>query len=629
MIRILIIALTLVGCGGKVKPAEDQATGGLQLPDFEGKGKAPFALTDAQTDILYKGNLLFWDAKVSPEQVTRVSNASLGGRLARAERLKLYKEELYPAKTESKQREAEALQLDQAVIQSRTDNFDEIVALQRPLLVNWVPNRLDALKQQGLISEANVQTALTQLGVYCQAKLWETAANPLLGRKYASRPLPLATCEAYYEQAKLLDRSTEACADAPAGETKDYLDCFWKEGVVKTELFAARTTIKCKPSDPNSPTRTDAVQAWLGTGALQGALKAEFAAATGLVGSGAIASAVVSDKTIPVGVLTPECATAFKGKAGQAPGVGTMIKPLAQLLNIVEAGEGIAQAPFTYELLIPSDAATEKDIKDRYEYLARDLRTFAVRYNGPSVNDRIFNNDDAKSVRESDEIRFAYANAPDFAPIRQVEVDYVPAELSAKKAANKQRRSELATILKDLDAKEGESFKKLVDVTQEGASASMAEGVSVIFVGFNFRLTKVEDRIEVRLNIRDPNMRSAVGCVTVAGEPCEAVRTEAEADWGSLGKVGFNGDKNELVMELLLDDPAAQGLVFEATETKHNLLPVEDLNGRTLRFTAWSNQLHGLLDFFTGKVELVQNGSVEREGSMSGDAFDANLAVWK
>ncbi len=631
MIRKLIIALVLVGCGGKVKQADDQSHAPLNLPEFEGKGKAPFALTEEQSKLTYKGNLLFWDDLVSPEQVQRVSNASVGGRLVRADYLHFNRDERSPVVKELEQRKTEAVQIDKAIVQSRKDNFDDIVELQEPLLVTWVPARLASLRSKGKISDGDVLGAKGQFEKYCQAKLWQTAVNPLLGRKFASRPTPLIMCESYYEEAKLLDRTSELCKDAPEGRTKSYLDCFWAEGVIKTAMFAARDGIKCKASDPTSEMRTVAVQKWVAAGTLQAALRNEFAAANSLAAVGAISDAVTADKTVPAGLLAPECASAFKGKAGLPVGTSTLLKPLGQILNIVEVSENVLkQFPSNFELLIPSADGSDSDILARYSYMGTDLMTFAARLGGPSVNDRIFNNDATKSVQEALDIRAQYNLAPGFADVRKIEAEYVPDALAGKKAANVKRTQELEAQIKPLEEKDNEIFKRLTDVIGEGASASMAPGVSLVFVSFSLQLTRVEDRIEARLIIRDPKVaRGAIGCTTLTGAPCEAARSDAEVSWGSLSEVSFNAEHNELSVGLLLDDPMAQGLIFDAGETKHNLLPVEDLNGRTLRLSAYSNQLQGVLDFFTGKAELIQNGAVEREGSISGDAYDANLAVWK
>ena len=70
--KLIILFLVLGGCG-KAKPADDQQQGQLNLPEYGGKGKAPFALTDAQSELTYKGNLLFWGDAVTPAQIQRVN----------------------------------------------------------------------------------------------------------------------------------------------------------------------------------------------------------------------------------------------------------------------------------------------------------------------------------------------------------------------------------------------------------------------------------------------------------------------------------------------------------------------------------------------------------------------------
>jgi hypothetical protein len=172
------------------------------------------------------GSLLVWNPQISPDLVRSVVESN-----------------------------HERRDLQRQVLEERTKNIisdggSELVRLrQQAREIEIQLSRNNAIARQqfaeqwfdhqlGLLtSNQSAERSRQMFGVYCQAKLWERAMDAaLIELSHHRRPSPLVMCEGVYRQLGLFEYGGSArCADST--EAKNYFECLWSDGVLKTDLF--------------------------------------------------------------------------------------------------------------------------------------------------------------------------------------------------------------------------------------------------------------------------------------------------------------------------------------------------------------------------------------------------------
>lgn len=637
------IAITsmLTSCGKK-PTAEKQPNGELVLPAYQIESKSPLFLATESSSADYSGNLVLWKNGVTSAQISAISDASIRIRHERAEFLEFENSQFLP--TQDEVRKVSQSQLAERAKLGKIEG-DIASATRESTIQNsrtWFSATLSDLTSTGTVSESEKGTIERNFGLYCEAKIWELASSPLLQSKFNKRPTPLQICEPYYDSKGLLAESSPSCASSPEG--RNYADCLWLEGVLKTQIFDAWKSTTCDSQSSGNPLATKTVGEVLPElirSGIQGAVEepsvdigaGQTLTLENIAFDGASASLVKKLPTDSSLAFFAKCPFALREKVtSQLTGNGTAKVKSRDFLSIAEFRVTPNSATIVVPLLIPKASQEESNERTaaRYASLGSHIRTIGSRESGKSVSDAQFNapiDGPMKSASPNPELMASFQSSQAFANLRPEE-SLVPAELRTSRAESFENlgRIEKHLIqaqdqLKFLTAQKEERFAKVIDAVGKGAEAAMVPGAATIFAPFSISLTRNESGIGVLFNIIGGTQHA--GCVSIAESiPCSLPQSLAAVAGQGLSSLNFDADAYQLSFDLTIADARADRLIFATTQVEKSELSEVELNDKVLHVDLWFNQLNERLQFFTGKVQIREGAKVLNEGSVSGDAFN-------
>jgi hypothetical protein len=614
------LLFTFLGCGS-VKDAEKQENPDLRVTasaaeELNDDG-LPLALTDLGDEIFYNsGSLLLWNPQASPALIAAVSEASIRARATKAAELKYNRGELQPLeaayakKVIAKNDAKKAVQLAEES-QSKS---------RRPLAENWFNQRLLQLKNELVLTAADLDAAKKNFAAYCEYKIWELATHSLLQQKLLERPTPLAMCEPVYAERGYLNVASEACSPASTATGKDYFPCLWNEGVLLTSLFTPLAEPTCGgTSVRKDQKRGDVVREWLANGVLRAALfDPELANPLATKSFGEMLRNDFLLKRVSfTGDFSrhAELTTCKKAFKFQPLGDGSLAdRDLSELKLMVEENpsRGVSLT------LLPMTGDLGRD-EARWKMLGEPLFFIGARSGASaSVNDRLFNKAVGAELATFPAYEDGVSASPFFADLRRAA--QAPAALLIKLRAESEAVKVLKRQLKATQQKSLSLSQQARVADQKSAQTGAAPGAALAISGMSLRLKRHKSMLEVHLMLQNAT-GALVGCATLTNSGCLIEKTPGTMEFSD---VTFDAINGILSVNISLADPAAVGLGLlprrDGEPTFVEVLPA-NLKGRDLRLEFYPNRLDGTLDFYTGKAFIKSGDLVELEGSMSGAAY--------
>ncbi len=180
----------------------------------------------------FTGSLILWSPQVTAEELAKV--ARLSKQIGQLSILKLKYIETELLSLEASFKEAlDSLNSKQVSAQSFLSSLTA-AGFATFLLGRDKDTPGFMQRAQKRLELADLNSAISLLSKYCEAKIWQRAAFfATAPYEYGkSRPSPHILCEGFYQAKGLLSRNSRACANG------DAFACLWQEGVFKTNLFS-------------------------------------------------------------------------------------------------------------------------------------------------------------------------------------------------------------------------------------------------------------------------------------------------------------------------------------------------------------------------------------------------------
>ena len=219
------LVLLAVSCG-KPKVVTPESTK-LNLPEFN--NGTNFRLADNAEEQEFNGALVLWDKNLDSNKLVPLLKATRVYNEAYTDYAKTLTDVI-----DNQLASAKNLMTEKKVVFEKLNAEDSKLQLESSLAKSalWFENTIKAKTEQ--FPQIDIAKANAVFARYCDAKVIEFASSKSLAREtYSRRPTPAALCENYYT-GKLFDVNTPECAPAEQGQTKNYLACFWNEGVLKS-----------------------------------------------------------------------------------------------------------------------------------------------------------------------------------------------------------------------------------------------------------------------------------------------------------------------------------------------------------------------------------------------------------
>lgn len=672
----------LNGDVGDAKPeAKPQTRAQFDVPSMDDEG-APLALSGHDSVVEYEGSLLFWNAlEVTPPQIAAISNASTQSRLKKADFLDYATGAMPGLEAAKAQRDAE----EKAISKRNSDvadNADPVATREarKEFAKAWIGARLDLAESAGMLDEATRGEVETQFHRYCEYKLWELATSQLVFQKFKQRPTPLSLCETYYAQRGYFQVSEAAPECEPAQAAGDWFDCVWKQGVLKSAMLEQLSAHMPEGSScaASGAARVKAIEGWLApeqdgtsllrkmvedTNTFQNKRLAEMLVVEGYPTLKALLTASAGRNfrtTFPYATRFASCPEAFavKGQLGSNP-VAAAIKlnakdPAASaspvtIAELKKIGENSVPGQ-SEESLFASLPGREAQALEVFNLLTRPLAAFAERLASDlegaipaSYDDQLMNLIEAGliplpsthsgylaigvklGVGEARENYQRPAFATLFETRDRILQRHYPELWSAEVAAKEALKAANAAY----EAGKGALEPKLQAIEDEnlnGASAASAPGATTSFQTLVLKLATTSGKLSASLKIAADGQEFK-GCSDFEQlVECPAKDEQAAA----FRSIMFDGETGKLTLEVLLDDPTAQGFAVSPRGelgNKFNELEPVSLQGKILRLETYANRLGHVYRFVSGKAFLLDaDGREIHEGSFSADNYGSEKA---
>ncbi len=228
-LSLIYMLATIIGACQKVSPpgVKKQHNGTIDIPSSN-TADQPFNLAGQDSVVSLSGTILLWKDTVPAPTVTEMLKLSRDRRLAQAEYISAL-----PDLNVSKIAVTEADKSLKDYISSYYENQHEALLSESR---TWFVDALNNVPEK-LLSASDKVVVKNKFKSFCEAKVFEAATMFFFVKNnlFSERPSPFALCEGVYSDMGLFSDASPLCAksDAP----KDYYECLWLEGVVKTNLF--------------------------------------------------------------------------------------------------------------------------------------------------------------------------------------------------------------------------------------------------------------------------------------------------------------------------------------------------------------------------------------------------------
>lgn len=583
----LALALALaaaVSCGKRVKPADEQPQGQLQIPTADLSADA-LALGKTQS---YKGSAVIFAKDATPEQIGRIAEGAKTSRRAKAAWTRFKREEVDPLAGRWRALKQQYRETDDA---ARADQGSR--AAREAAARTWIDAQWAALGQVNVLKSDDHQSAARAVFArYCEAKIWELAVSPLSFQTYTQRPSPLILCEATYEAMGLFQG--EACAPNPEG--RSFFACLWKEGVLKTSFFVGRYE-RAFDQSPNEK-KGDKLKAWIDDGTLQGVLASDKAPKL-------VNAALYQDRLRVGSVLGATYKDAFVPDAGtpvEAPSLPLGDASPDMLQRAVEDGQKPTTPPaLLFAQVGELDEAGQAALKALHEDLQAMARRDSLQ---SSASDFLFNHP-LESVPEPASVTTAKARDS-----FQTIFDAIAPEYRDKLAELDAALTETATTEKQKTAEANALFDSYTDALLKGAIAASEEGATeALWISVKLTLTKPADGVQkVTFQLDEVNATVAEVCLNAETKreiDCPA-RTVGDDRPYVVGHVEHDAATGLLAFEMTLGQPEPLGFTLTAppppgSGNPFSLIDPSMLRDTRLRLELYPAKDQGTLEFYSGK----------------------------
>ncbi len=203
----------------------------------------------------FQGSLLVFDDQIDPNLLSALSEASVKDRVISAKLEVNLRHNLNPTRVKLELLGEEYLDLasKRLIDYSRKEDIDT-------LLLEWF------LKYSKDLDSAATNSEALSLHRYCDAKVWQFASSKSIAEsKFTKVPMPSRLCKSYYSQKGILDSESIDCEVQAEG--KNYFNCFWRQGVLKTPMY-----LDSYKNNLNQGSLTENLEEFLTQGTLQSAI---------------------------------------------------------------------------------------------------------------------------------------------------------------------------------------------------------------------------------------------------------------------------------------------------------------------------------------------------------------------
>lgn len=622
----ILSSLANSSCGKWAKASPETVTT-MPRPTYPTVSNDVFSLNSTKTQTSYKGTMVIFSKEATVEDTAELINASVDSRLRWAESKKFqddtnysltYGDENAVAKNTLKlmkdglqKFDVEALNkspIDQA---SKLANADTL--LERELsLLNLTPEQRSAFD--------------ASWGHYCEAKLIEFAAHPLLAQNtFRSKPNPAALCQQYYAANQMM---TSADCEAESG---DYLKCVWVDGVSKTRWFrspdptsteAPRDLKRSKLLEMFNETNYEATKGVLGF--------TESAFATDAISKtlylnkkGSMLDIAVNQRTAPA-----TCAKAILNAGSKAYcSIFGEDKETFSPKQVIDAMEGVTAAAAIVSPL-PAPLDRSYNIHQLLQYLnKRNLietsesdRLFLDKITGSPLTIPAYEKFGGAFASLSAEIRSGLG-ADFYGKFSAADLQARALKLAAIEGQEARINFNNAEYIRYLEAASAGS--------ERGAAAANRPGFSKGFIQYELVFQQLNNILNVELRFEDQNLYAYRTCLDLNSNQnvlcpegftlrAELTYLPAMIEWAS--------DGGKIDLSFKLENVNAIGFgprARKSAEEKPSFfmdLPAEETEGKTLRFELYRNRLLDSLDIMTGKA-FIEDGANQ--------LWEAGISIWE
>ncbi|MEN9808800.1 MAG: hypothetical protein RLZZ488_367 [Pseudomonadota bacterium] len=623
----IVTAVALTACSEVT--ARKPAPKTLTVPERpSGTG---FGLSGETPSGLFRGGLLIWSPEVNAGQIETLLRATRETN-EKYVALNRYFTSFQEKEVNPLKRSIEDKKSRYAVLKSESDERSAATQIQRASV--WFAQETDALRQR--FPALDVARSEAVFRSYCEAKIVDLATRSFLPTtKFRSRPTPSAICEPFYQGRFFTGESCQADSSG-----RNYYDCIWKEGVLKTafaqriQIRVASTLVGTKAASVLSLSEFSTLPIVKDALALN---DVQFCTAS-LMRSKILSG--VKYRVLANGNIIGGFTCGENSRFEISYGVGEWDKELAKssagfLIDSVEVRQASNQLPAEFQWVAPEVAAADRELAAAVQSVVSKVALFHAGVGGcngefNSPNDVYFND-----ARLSDGVSLQGQCKSMLPPL-----DSIPGVIVVDQDLEKMRL-DLGALERDLAGLKGNSCP--VSPSCEGvaagharcdflnaqvrkAAAAEARGVASVLVtdfALSFeRASPTATTVVVWMN----NAAVGVGCV---GEAKLGVCTGSTTNQGlsSAAPVQAEISKNEeLVLKLKIDSRQMSSAGVPESVVRQFVA----FNDMQLEINASINSFDGVVPYLSGKafVRSEDGGKPLAEGSVSyliENSFDRKL----
>jgi hypothetical protein len=610
MISFLMIVMMASGCGFKAPVATEQHHDqNVVVP----ASSQEFSLWQSPFAHSLRGSTVFWADDASAEDMTAVVTASRNIREAKGTTVQWSVEGLRPL-----QDELTGVTAQMAAVE--TVENERLIAVRRELSSNWVERRLSRARDEGVISQSELDEAMTVFSRYCEAKIWEFLANRagvdrFTHPRWSQRPTPSQICEGVYQKLGFFNEDSTTCQSGQ----QNFMSCMLNEGLLKTSFFAGRYENKITGQ---SRSKAEILSSWMENGTwsflLQTSSPERTKISTSLLKQSQPKPALFCrDFNSPTENLHDHCGI-FVPDAGEPTDLLTsaldkmsprfLVTQMEDLsLSIAVGNGGIAVAEKA--LLIPA-ARVDESKRALMKELREVISAFARRDSlAASVSDLLFNRVEASAgigAVKGAELRLAVPAVAEIMRAGAGDEQVKLMELRESQAGLRTRIQDAKTKLASLDLAWTEAL-------QVGAAAATKDGVSQAFAPkTELSLDFDGKKLLVHWAITDKGEPIFSGC---AGDRCDSFASYAEVAYDETDDT-IEFDANAEQLKAALVDIEGQAASNAARTDGFSLVNTAQLDGADVHVVIQLGRVSGEM-IAGGTVVIFPKFGQEIRASMS------------
>ena len=592
LIAVILIQLMSISCGRftNVEPNEFNVET-LNVPKEDDNNKNSFNIVEnSKQKLEYESTILVWDSEATVKTMSKVINNTINRRNIGSNFVDFaYKNILSKSNlVSSLSNKKEKLITEKSKwLSDNTDNTDAMFQVGK----SWFENRVKNLLVTGKISNIEKTYATNMFELYCDYKVWEFAVSALSLTEYSQRPTPLVLCENYYSKNNFFNSSICTNSLSP----KNYFNCLWNDGVMKTKFYKSSLSGSCKNSE--YPSKQLALADWVESGVMKKIVGFAYNNDPNVIDEKEYAESIISRifkgkrfKKSSSRKFGIKCRDAFVNANGNEDS----LKNISKIIVNTDSSEKY--------ILLPQ--ADRQKSKLSYSYIAEPVALISnsLGVNNSSINDFLFNSS-TYIKQDENEKRLLEAKSHSylkdfFAASPKWENEYKILKLSNQlKKITKNINDKLPQVESIAD-----DFRRY---TSDNINILMNPKVARVLLSYNFIMTYKGDHIEFKMDMSGE----------VVAKACYYINTNSNY---SLCKQ--NLEENEVLMwvkykkesgtfEFLLNLDAPELFGFKELKRKKfdlfysDLMETEIIN-KTMILNMNFSTLKNNYNFYTGTFEI-------------------------